>query len=154
MTDTTDAAVIAAATAQTSLDKITDRLLSVADKIGEQAGPAGKAAWEVTMAAVRIDAVARIGIGLAAFVIGMLFLRYFFFRSWAILRDIIVREGTPEKRPSDDANGVFSIICMIVGCVLAAIFSLCGMYQIFSSQNWVSAFSPEAGLALRIINGL
>lgn len=135
-----------AETTQTALDQLTQRLVELADTIAENAGPAGEAAWHVTMVALRLEAIASLGIGLALAVTSIVAIRY------------IVRWGKALAARADEmedaAEGVLIVMGLVISATGTAFLAGGSIFYLLSVQIWVTAISPEAGLALRIINGL
>jgi hypothetical protein len=138
-------------TAQTALDQLTERLVLLADKIAENAGPAGEAAWNVTMTALRIEAVAYLGIGvvcgaLSIAAASLVWNRAAYLMNYSGERDRYDR--IPEKIAIP--NGLLTAAAGVAGVILG----IGCLANVLSVLNWVTAISPEAGMALRIINGL
>jgi hypothetical protein len=135
-------------TTQTALDQLTERLVLLADKIAENAGPAGEAAWNVTMTALRIEAIAYLGTGVIAAIVTLALVR-------GAIGQLQKVEPAPEHSYRDFARGSGKHVVGVIVCSAGAFITGCATFAtLLNVPYWVTAVSPEAGLALRIINGL
>lgn len=139
----------AAETIDTALNQLTERLVVLADKIAENAGPAGEAAWQVTMLALRIEALGNIGVGALLVIIAAIAFK----AAGANWKQV----GWDTRGYGDLTDSVTSTARLIVSMTFAAVcfgLTISALGHLLHVPTWVTAISPEAGLALRIINGL